>query len=153
MGLPARDPVPLLLVIFFPSDASHGRRRGTWPTGDCVAADDDAGDLHGTAAAVDDSAAANDLTRIPPKRAVREGVFGRPARRRHRASNSLVGVTGGPALRAGSYQGSGRALAGAGREPTGPAHHVPTSSGIRREQRADDMRASGRAGMSRPGAG
>ena len=75
MGLPARDPVPLLLVIFFPSDASHGRRRGTWPTGDCVAADDDAGDLRGTAAAVDDSAAANDLTRIPPKRAVREGVF------------------------------------------------------------------------------
>ena len=102
MGLPARDPVPLLLVIFFPSDASHGRRRGTWPTGDCVAADDDAGDLHGTAAAVDDSAAANDPTRIPPKRAVREGVFGRPARRRHCASNSLVGVTGGPALRAGN---------------------------------------------------
>ncbi len=96
MGLPARDPVPLLLVIFFPSDASHWRRRGTWPIGDCVAADDDAGDLHGTAAAVDDSAAANDLTRIPPKRAVREGVFGRPARRRHCASNSLVGVTGGP---------------------------------------------------------
>ena len=66
---------------------------------------------------------------------------------------AMVGATGEPALRAGSYQGSGRALAGAGREPTGPAHHVPTSSGIRREQRADDMRAYGRAGMSGPGAG
>ena len=107
MGLPARDPVPLLLVIFFPSDASHGRRRGTWPTGACAVTDDAAGETTPCAAAVrdtsaDTSDAAYDRAGIPPKRAVREGVFGRPARRRHCASNSLVGVTGGPALRAGN---------------------------------------------------
>ena len=93
--------------VFFLLGRLSGRRRGTWPTGACAVTDDAAGETTPCAAAARDisadiSAAAYDRARIPPKRAVREGVFGRPARRRHCASNSLVGVTGGPALRAGN---------------------------------------------------
>ena len=92
--------------FFFLLGRLSGRRRGTWPTGACAVTDDAAGETTPCAAAVrnisaDTSDAAYDRARIPPKRAVREGVFGHSAGGRDCASNSLVGVTGGPALRAG----------------------------------------------------
>jgi len=107
MGYPMCVPVPLLPKFFFLLGRLSGRRRGTWPTGACAVTDDAAGEITPCAAAVrdisaDTSDAAYDRAGIPPKRAVREGVLGHSAGGRDCASNSLVGVTGGPALRAGT---------------------------------------------------
>ena len=115
MGYPTWVPVPLLPKFFFLLGRLSGRRRGTWPTGACAVTDDAAGETTPCAAAVrdtsaDTSDAAYDRARIPPERTVREGVFGHSAGGRDCASNSLVGVTGGPALRAGTgrrYQWTG----------------------------------------------
>ena len=72
-------------------------------------------------------------------RRVRRGVAHADLVRPARWSDLPTGRHTGPAP--GSHQGRGRCHAGAGRRPTGPAYHGPACSEIRREPRADDMRA------------
>ena len=61
--------------------------------------------------------------------------FERPAHGSALPAGRLIGPAPG------SHQGSGRCLAGAGRRPTGQALPRTGVLGIRREPRADDMRA------------